>query len=405
MGAFASRNFRRFFAGEAMSNFGDSALYLALGIWIKDLTGSNAAAGSVFLAIGAPALLAPLAGRVVDRADRLRLLIITNALTALAVLSLLAVRGAAQVWIIYVVAAVYGLAGTILGSGKSALLRDMLDDGQLGSANAAFATLGGCLRIGSPLAGAGIYALVGGPWLAAFDAVTFVGAIAALACVQIPKVRQKSERSHFFREVAAGYAHIRSTRLLFRLMVIGAVAFGFSGLLETVIFAVIDQGLHRPASFFGVVTSVQGAGAVVGGLVAARLLGRLGEARMAGLGLMGVALGSLAFSSGELFAVLGGATGIGIGVTWFAVASGTAIQRFTPSRLQGRVAATANMMLSTPQTTAIALGAALVSLLDYRVVLAIVAAGMAIGALFLLFRSQSRGEQDDPAQTLDRVAD
>jgi hypothetical protein len=45
VGALSDRQFRRLLAGNALSSFGDSALYLSLGIWAKDLTGSNAAAG------------------------------------------------------------------------------------------------------------------------------------------------------------------------------------------------------------------------------------------------------------------------------------------------------------------------------------------------------------------------
>lgn len=51
--------FRRLSAGWAFSNFGDSCLYLTLAIWVKDLTGSDASAGLVFLFLGLPFLLAP----------------------------------------------------------------------------------------------------------------------------------------------------------------------------------------------------------------------------------------------------------------------------------------------------------------------------------------------------------
>jgi MFS family permease len=74
---------RRLFAGQALSGFGDSALYLTLGIWAKTLTGSNAAAGGVFLALAAPTLFAPLAGHLADRVQRKTLLIVVNAITAL----------------------------------------------------------------------------------------------------------------------------------------------------------------------------------------------------------------------------------------------------------------------------------------------------------------------------------
>jgi len=54
-GAFADGRFRRLLIGQSLSTFGDTALYLTLGIWAKSLTHSNAAAGGVFLVIGCPA--------------------------------------------------------------------------------------------------------------------------------------------------------------------------------------------------------------------------------------------------------------------------------------------------------------------------------------------------------------
>src|SRR5882724_10917688 len=77
-GPFADPRFRRLLAGQSLSSFGDTALYLTLGIWAKALTGSNAAAGGVFLALGIPALFAPAAGHLADRVRRLPLLIGAN---------------------------------------------------------------------------------------------------------------------------------------------------------------------------------------------------------------------------------------------------------------------------------------------------------------------------------------
>ena len=79
-GPFADSRFRLLLAGQSLSSFGDTALYLTLGIWAKALTGSNAAAGGVFLALGIPALFAPVGGHLADRVRRRPLLIWGNAL-------------------------------------------------------------------------------------------------------------------------------------------------------------------------------------------------------------------------------------------------------------------------------------------------------------------------------------
>lgn len=114
MSALADARFRRLLIGSAVSSFGDSALYLSLAIWVKDLTGSNAAAGAIFLTQGLSSLLAPWVGHVIDRVRRRPLLIGTNAVTGIAVLALLLVHSREQLWLIYAVAAFYGAAAPLI---------------------------------------------------------------------------------------------------------------------------------------------------------------------------------------------------------------------------------------------------------------------------------------------------
>ncbi len=66
----AVRDARVFLAGQAVSSFGDSALWLATGVWVKALTGSSGAAGLAFFFFFAPDLLAPMTGLIVDRLPR-----------------------------------------------------------------------------------------------------------------------------------------------------------------------------------------------------------------------------------------------------------------------------------------------------------------------------------------------
>jgi MFS family permease len=412
MGALRDARFRRLLTGASVSSFGDTALYLSLGIWAKDLTGSNAAAGGVFLALTVPVLFGPLAGALVDRVRRRPLLIATNAVTGMVVLSLLAVRSPAELWLLYAVAFGYGCGANIMWAAQAGLLKDLLPDDQLASANGAMQTLTQGLRLVSPLAGAGLYSALGGGALAVFDAATFAVAVAALASIRVEESRPSRAPAGTFlagfrhiRAVAAlasirveesgpsrapagtflaGFRHIRAVAVLAQVTAASAVAFGVLGLYETVAFAIIDQGLHRPPSFFGVLTSVQGIGAVSGGLIASRLGRRLGEARLVGLALAAFAVGSATFTAPSTPVVLAAAVINGAAMPWFLVGFGTAMQRYTPPGLQGRVTAASNLLVLTPQTVSIALGAVLIGLVDYRFLLVTTAVVTATAALPLL---------------------
>jgi hypothetical protein len=231
--------------------------------------------------------------------------------------------------------------------------------------------------------------------------VTFAAAIAALASIRVAESRpeadaivprtaegnrQRGRATRFKRNFSAGFRHLRSVPLLLQVTVVTACAFSVIGLNETIIFAVIGQGLHRPPSFLGVLSAVQGVGAIAGGLALARMLRWLGSARVVGLALAWFSVASAALITSSLPLCLAATVGDGIGLVWLLAAATTATQRYSPPRLQGRVNAAFMMLIITPQTVSIAAGTVLISVVDYRLLLAVVAVAIGGCALVLLIR-------------------
>lgn len=394
-GPLADPRFRRLLAGQSLSSFGDTALYLMLGVWAKELTGSNSAAGGVFLALALPALLGPFSGHLADRVRRRPLLITTNAVAGVVVLSLLAVHGRGQLWILYAVAFAYGLASGILGSASAGLRKTMLGDEQAASANAMLQTVSQGLRVGAPLVGTAMFVAFGGGSVAILDSLTFVGAIVALLSIKLDEPRpsetsqqpdQAKRSGSFLADVTAGFRHIRSVPLLFQITVVTACGFAVTGFTETAVFAVIDQGLHRSPAFFGVLNSAQGVASVFGGIAVPMLLRRLGEARVVGLALACFGAASLLYISHSVVLCLLASASDGVGLVWLIVGLGTAAQVHTPSFLQGRVNAAWSMLVVTPQTCSIAAGAWLIALVDYRILLLVIVVVMAVCAATLLVK-------------------
>jgi MFS family permease len=380
------RDARLFLFGWAVSVFGDWAMFIVLGVWAKDLTGSNSAAGLVFFFLAAPSLLSPLAGVFVDRMSRRKVMIWTYVAEAIVVLSLLFVPDRSDIWLLYAVTLFYGAAGTVAGSARSALMTVILPRDLLGEANGIFQSVREGLRLIAPLVGAGIYAATGGGAVAILDAASFVAVVIALLLLRTPEPRFEREEHHFVAEVLAGARHILRTPALLQILFTCGVCLLVVGFSETVIFAVLDQGLHRPTSFFGVLSSLQGVGAIAGGVTAARVLRRVGDATLVGLGMALFAIGDLSFVSTSLPLVLAGIAVAGAGVAWLIVGFATAIQTRTPDRLQGRVFSAADMVISTPQTVSIALGAALIAAVDYRVLVLVEFGVTLLCAIYLVTR-------------------
>lgn len=381
------RDARLYLVGQSFSLLGDTALWLALALWARELAGSPSAGAMVIFCIAAPQLASPLSGLLVDRVRRRTLLLWVNPLTAVAVLPLLAVHDRGDLWILYAVALGYGASYTLLGAGQSALLATMLPPELLGAANTVLQTVREALRLVAPVAGVGLYTVAGGRAVALLDAATFLIAFATLLAMRHREPRPEPDGEPWHVAVASGARHVRRTTVLRQLALGGAGALLVLGFSETMLFA-IPEGLHRPPSFAGVLMFTSGIGAVAGALTTTRVLAGHGEGRMAGFGMALVAIGTLATADSALPVVLAGKALFGFGVPWVIVGVYTLIQRESPAHLQGRVYSAMEIALGLPQTISIALGAALVTLLDYR--LLIVAQALVVGAagLYLLTRRE-----------------
>ncbi|HEY9307704.1 MAG TPA: MFS transporter [Microbacterium sp.] len=378
--AWSARGFPRLAAGWVATNLGDSALFLMVAVWVKELTGSDVAAGFVFVALGLPAILAPFIGMMADRMPRRRLLVINNVALAPVVLSLLLVSGAGQLWLVYAVVFVYSAAGYVTASAQSGIIRAMLRDDQLASGNGVLSTIDNGLRLVSPLIGTALYVWLGAPAVIVLTAACF--AVAAIIVAGLPVGAEAPERGvqrGYFRELVAGFEQLFAPQSLRVVTIAAAIGFGATGLLNIVVFPALDA-MHADPVAIGVLVPIQGAGAVLGGILSATIVTRWGEGRAAALGLMLVAAGSVPFAFDSV--VLGGAgmlvMGIGIPIT--VVAFSTLRQRMTPDALQGRTGAAANVLVNLPQTLVSIIGAGLLVFVDYRVLIWAAVGAVIVGA-------------------------
>lgn len=382
--ALAVPGFRRLYGGLAASMLGDSLMLIVLSLWVKTLTGSNGAAGLTFLWLTLPALFAPALDYVVDRFPRREFLVAANLASAVAVLPLVLVRDAGDVWIVYAVSFFYGVSFVVVPAALNGLLKDLLPEELLVDANASLAVTREALRLGGPLAGAALFAYAGGAAVVALDALSFLAAATAVHLLSVVSVPDDHEPAHWRVEFLAGMSHLRgSRRLLHSTLSLGLclLVVGFS---ESAIYAVLDA-FGKPAHFVGVVLTLQGVGALAGGLAAARVLRRLGEPMtiVAGLALLALGLGGVA-ASVQLWQLLAVTCILGAGLPLLLVAYTTLLQKDTPSRLMGRVSTATDVLITTPQALSIAVGAVLVGLLDYRLIFLVMSSGVVCAAAYLV---------------------
>jgi MFS family permease len=392
--ALRQRDFRLLFVGLVVSMVGDSTLLLVPGILMKDLTGSAGAAGLTVLFFMLPICAAPAFGWLIDRIDRRTVLISACVLSSAALLPLLAVDDRSDWWIVYAVSAAMGASYVCVFGAVTALVKDLLPVELLAEANGVIQAVRQGLRIGGPLLGAALYATFGIGAVALLDMATF--AVSAAIFTLLPE-REPGEPdaappdrpgrpgpwSAFLTEVTAGARVIVRDAAVRRSVIAIGVLFLAGGVAESAIFAIVSDGLHRPPAFVGVLATMTGIGAVFGGLLAAALIRSSGELAAIGAGIAVYGLATIAMAVPALSAVLGASVAIGVGMTVPVVGRVTLLQRSTPSRLLGRAATAYDAIGGVCQVVSIAAGAALVTVVSYRLllpalgVLALAAAGYA----------------------------
>ncbi|MFR9776705.1 MFS transporter [Micromonospora sp. MS34] len=365
-------DFRLLFVAVVASMAAESVLLLALAVWVKDLTGSDGMAGATIFAIIAPMTLAPLVGWVVDRYRRRPFFVAANLGAAVLLSPLFVVRDRADVRVIYVVAALYGLSYITLSAVLSGLIRHLVPSELLADANGVLQTVRQGLRLVGPLAGAGVYAAVGGWLLVAIAMTGFVTAAAVVGLLRATETAPSGPSLRWPAELGAGLRHLAGEPALRRALLgygLGSLVMGFT---ESLIFAYVDQGLRRDVAFVGVLVTVQGIGGLAGGLLSATVVRRVGEVGTLAAGVTFFGPAALALAYPRLWLGVLALLLAGMSLPLTMVGLNTLVQRRTPPGLLGRVAAASEALVSGPQALSIGVGALLVGVFDYRLLFALV---------------------------------
>jgi MFS family permease len=372
--------FRHVLCCHLVSLFGDRVLAMVLGIWMKELTGSTTMAGLVYFAYGLPVLAAPITGWVVDRYSSRTAGIAAQAAGVVYLLPLLIVGSRSDAWIVFAVTVCYGAGGAMFQAARGAILAYIIPAPSRPRANAIIVSSGQVVTLVGPLVGTGLFAWAGSSVVVLIDVASF--AISAILLALLRRTDQNRVNSkNFFLESIAGIRFLLNGRDQVRVAAALAVLYSMIGMLEPVIFDVVTVGISRKVEFVSVLLFIQGIGGVLAGLAAGRLIGSSGSRASLRYSALACAASTALFvASGTWIAVLASIL-LGGAFTVLSVSIMTLLQDSSPTELRGRVMAAASILMTLPQTVAIAAGSGLVAVIPFRWVLT----GMTIMAIVAFF--------------------
>jgi MFS family permease len=336
-------DFRRLYLASVISLGGDWFLLIALLGQALDLTGQALVVAFVIAAQDLTYFLAsPIGGVLVDRFDRRRIMIVCDLARAALVLGFLLVRTEDLLWLLFVLLAATAVFGATFEPASLAAVPNLVDDGDLSTANALSGSLWGTmLAVGGALGGI-VAGAFGRDAAIVVDAASFLISAAFIVRIRgsFAEDRGAHETRPSFREDTL--ETVRFARKEHRVLALLAVKFGWGvagGVL--VLLPLLAIGSYGAGEFgLGMLMMARGIGALIGPFVGRarvgphdrRLFGVVGVALVifgVGYALLGLAPGLLFAMGSVLLAHVGG------GAQW--TLSSYGLQRIVPDRIRGRI--------------------------------------------------------------------
>lgn len=265
-------NFRLFFAGHAVSVVGTWMQRVGQDWLVLELSDSAVAVGIAMALQFLPMLLLGMLGGVtVDRVDRRRLLVATQALSAVlaGVLAALALTGAVELWMIYGLALGLGLVTVFDLPGRQAFLTDMVPPEQYVNAQALNSTVHNAGRLVGPAIAGLLIATIGAGAAFLVNALSFIAVIIALLRIDASRLRRAVPTERAKGQVREGFRYVWAHPHLRACMFLVAVVALFGQNFRVVLPVLARDTFGQGAQAYGWLTSALGVGAVLGSLAAA----------------------------------------------------------------------------------------------------------------------------------------
>jgi MFS family permease len=340
--ALRARNYRLFFSGQIISLIGTWMTRIATSWLVYRLTGSAVLLGVVgFASQIASFLLGPFAGVWVDRWDRHRTLVATQALSMIQsfALAALALSGIATIWEIILLALFQGVINAFDMPARQSFVVQMVDRREdLGNAIALNGSMVNSASLVGPAIAGAVIAGVGEGYCFLIDGISYIAVIISLLSMRITIPQARRPQREIAHELKEGWQYVRGSLPIRSILInLGLVSmFGMPYSVLMPIFAA--EVLHGGPNTLGLLMSAVGVGALVGtvSLTMRRSIVGLGKRIVIATALCGAAL--IAFGTSHiLWLSILILPFVGFGLMQQMAPSNTILQTIVDDEKRGRV--------------------------------------------------------------------
>jgi hypothetical protein len=274
LAAFQSPAFRLYFVGQLVSVSGTWMQAVAQQVLVYELTKSELALGVVACAQGLPAVfLMPIAGVIVERFPRRRLIVMTQfALMLLAlILAALQFSGQTQIWHIALLALGVGTANALDAPARQSFVVEMVGRERLVSGLVLQAIMFNTARIIGPALGGIALKAVGPAWCFLLNGLSFLAVLLSLILMIVPFPQPNAFSRSIWEPLLEGFNYARRHPLIRPLLLLAAVNSMFGVTFSVLLPSFADQVLHDTSGGTAALLTAQGFGAITAGFAVTRV--------------------------------------------------------------------------------------------------------------------------------------
>jgi len=269
-----SVNLRIYLSGHTVSVIGTWVQRVAQDWLILEITHNGAALGVSVAAQFAPMLfLGPYGGLLVDRLDRRRTIVATQALSGLLALALgvITLLGVVQLWSVLALTLGLGLVTVLDVPARQAFIASMVEPADYASAQALASSVNNSGRLVGPAVAGVLIASVGVGMAFIVNAASFVAVLISLAVLNVKRLRPSPRIARKKGQVREGARYLWASPQLRATIILVAVVATFGQNFRVVLALAATELYHGDAATYGWLTSAIGLGALIGAVVSASM--------------------------------------------------------------------------------------------------------------------------------------
>src|SRR5438270_2266996 len=290
-GLWSNADFVKLWLGQTVSNFGSGITGIALPLTAVLVLAATPAQMGILGALDGVSVLVIglLVGVWVDRVRRRPLLIATDlgrafVLSTIPLAALLGVLGIGQ---LYVVAALAGVLTVFFNVASAAFIPSLIPQESLVEGNSKLGMSDSLAEIGGPAVAGPLVQLISAPFALLFDALSFLFSACCLGLIHTPEPLPTAleQRKGIWHDLIEGLRMVLKNPLLRALAGSAGIFSLFGNFVGTLYALYIIRQLGAPPIFLGFLVATGGVSALLGALMAERVVRRFGLGRTVGIGL------------------------------------------------------------------------------------------------------------------------